>query len=243
MLELKGVVCRTGSFCLGPIDLGFRSGITGIVGPNGSGKSTLCRTAAGLLVPAQGAVLYRGRPFGGRPSPVTYVPQELPAAPGFNLLEFVSMGYYRFSRIYYRDGKEAAREALEMVDLRSHEGQDFMSLSGGEKRRAALARALLQDTPVLILDEPGSFLDYEHNRRMAGILSRIGAAEDRTILIVSHNADFLNAVSTRAVGLKEGMVVREGPAAELFGDTPFLSGLFSTRFVNVQGRVLPDFDG
>lgn len=242
MLQCEALVCRRGDFVLGPLDLVPGPGITGVCGPNGCGKSTLCALAAGILRPASGRILTGGRELAELSGPeragrVALVAQELPRAEGYSVIDFVSMGYYRFSRRFYCDGREAALAALGTVDLDGYAAREFSSLSGGEKRRAALARALVQDAAVLLLDEPGSHLDYGHNRRMAGILRGLA---DRTILLVSHDLDFLAAVCREVVAMQAGKIVRTGPADVVLRDTRFLAGLFNTAFTVAGGRILPE---
>ena len=245
MPDLKNVVCTRGDFCLGPVDVCFAGGVTGIIGPNGSGKSTLCRIAAGILPPDSGEVLLGDSPIGSIPpllraAGLCFVPQQLPPGEGFSLLDFVAMGYYRFSRDYASAGRRAALRALDIVDLVRRRDQCYSSLSGGEKRRAVLARALVQDAETLILDEPGSFLDYAHSRIMVSVLKKY-AEGGRKVILVSHDCDLLLAVCDHLIGMKGGRIIASGVSAELLGSAGFLREIYGVSFVHSRKRLFPDF--
>jgi len=247
MVELNSVVVNQGQFQLGPLDILFCSRITGIIGPNGSGKSTLCRVAAGIVQPDRGVVNIDGRPLASlssvqRAAALSFVSQELPAGEGFSLLEFVSMGFYRFSRDFIHSGRGSAVEALQTVDLADRADQQYRSLSGGEKRRAVLARALVQDAQTLILDEPASFLDYAHSRVMAAVLRRFVEKQNGRVIVVSHDCDFLRILCDEIIGLQDGMLMRQGSAVELLESIEFLTEIYGIDFKRIGGRLLPDFN-
>ena len=246
MLELRSVSVVQGGFSLGPLSHQFGDGVTGVIGPNGSGKSTLCRAVAGIIRPNAGDVLYDGNPLKSlspveRAASIAFVPQELPPGEGFSLLEFTAMGYYRFSRDYSGHGKKYAFAALQTVDLAERADQAYSSLSGGEKRRAVLARALVQDASTLILDEPGSFLDYAHSRVMVSVIRDLIQGTGKRVIIVSHDCVFLRAVCDQVIGLQAGKVIRSGDASLLLQSAEFLSAIYGIRFDDSNGVLLPDF--
>jgi len=224
----------------------FTPGITGIIGPNGSGKSTLCRIIAGIARPDSGIISFEGRNLRAlspveRAGAVSFVAQELPGGEGFSLLDFVTMGFYRFSREYQHKGRKTALRALEEVDLLDRAEQLYDSLSGGEKRRAVLARVLVQDSAVVILDEPASFLDYGHSRVMVSVLLRIVRENKKVVVIVSHDCDFLSMVCDWVLGLQNGQVRRMGRAKELLRDPGFLEEIYGVPFRLHNERIIPDF--
>jgi ABC-type Mn2+/Zn2+ transport system ATPase subunit len=167
-------------------DVAFAAGpgqVVGVLGPNGGGKTTLFRALLGELPVRRGDVTLAGPP--------AYVPQTERARLDFpvSALDVALMGAYGrtpwYRRVARRD-REAAREALERVGLAGASGETFGALSGGQRQRVLLARALVQDAPVLLLDEPLSGVDGTSVTRIEGIFAEL-RDEGRTLLVATHD--------------------------------------------------------
>lgn len=239
MLHIKSLMVAQGSFKLGPIDLKLEGGITGLAGPNGSGKSTLLRTLAGIIRPLQGTVFLHDRDVLAlhprhRAALFAYVSQGIPAGTGsFTLSEFVAMGAYHRLRHYYRLPEAEVDQALEQVDLADKRSLPYSVLSGGEQRRACLARALVQDSPWILLDEPGSFLDYRHGRVMARIVRRLVQEQDKAVIMVSHDCNLLASLADHYITLKQGHL-HALPGHRQFLAAQFLEELYGVPFQTVE---------
>ena len=165
--------------------------ICAILGANGSGKSTLLRAILGLL-PYQGSIQIFGHECQAlsplkRAKILSYVPQSQRIAFPFSLLEIVMMGAFSKSAFVYRasDVKKALA-ALELLQIAHLSSQKFATLSGGQQQLGLIARALVQDCPILLLDEPVSALDMSYSFRLLEILATL---RDKTILITSHHPE------------------------------------------------------
>ncbi|GIW39477.1 MAG: histidinol-phosphatase [Candidatus Binatia bacterium] len=196
--------------------------IVALVGPNGAGKSTLLRIFSGLLAPQRGEVRLFGRPLGhyGRRElarEVAFVEQ----APGvefpFTVAEVVLMARApHLGRRFFENRRDlrAAEEALRLVGLLSLADRPVHELSGGERQRVFLARALAQETPVLLLDEPTTFLDVRHQLELYEVLRRL-AADGRTIVVALHDLQLASACSTKMALLSGGHLVAAGSPDEV----------------------------
>lgn len=165
--------------------------LAAIVGPNGAGKSTLMKAAVGLLDLDAGHVLIEGRPAREALDRVAYVPQRDEVDWDFpvTVREVVEMGRYR-SAGWIRRLKEAdhrhVEEALEKVRMTSFAGRQIGELSGGQRQRVFIARALAQDAPVMMLDEPFSGVDARTEASLIELLAGIRKA-GRTVIVVHHD--------------------------------------------------------
>lgn len=204
-----------------------------LLGANGAGKSTLLRVAAGLLVPEAGAVRIAGRDVGAlerraTAREVAFVPQSEVAAGGFRVREIVAMGRAPHQSGWMRESPEdraAVDEAIARCDLGSVASRAVDTLSGGEQRRVAVARALAAHPRVLLLDEPGAFLDVRHRLEQSDLLIEL-ARRDRIACVVSmHDLDAAARTADRAVLLRDGRVVASGPPAEVM-TAPLLRATF-----------------
>ena len=166
-----------------------------IVGPNGAGKSTLLNLLAGQFQPQSGAVLLQGASLRSSrvqdiARKVAVVRQEFIPAFGFSVLETVLMArtlYYGRLGFESNADREIVEQAMELTDTIQFAARPLASLSAGERQRVFLARGLAQDTPILLLDEPTSFLDWKHQIKIYDLLKTIQIEKGITIVAITHD--------------------------------------------------------
>ena len=222
---VRGVsVEHGGRTVLHPIDLDVAAGSwLGIVGPNGSGKTTLLRAVA-AAVPHAGTVTLGGQGTAGlapreRARLVAVAPQQPTMPVGTSVSDYVLLG--RTAHIPFL-GRESAHdlavlgEVLALLDLTDLAGREVATLSGGERQRAVIARALAQEAPLLLLDEPTTALDIGHQQQVLSLVD--GLRHDRGLTVVSAMHDLTLAAqhADRFVLLHEGRVAAQGTAREVF---------------------------
>lgn len=221
MIEITGL---TFSYGADPVlqDLNLRIGageLVGLLGPNGSGKSTLLKLLSGVLSPVRGEIRFKGSRLAsmGRKElarQVAVVPQESPIIFPFRALEVVLMGRYPHLKGLALEGKrdlEVVQEAMELTDTWHLADRCITELSGGEKQRVIIARALVQQPDLLLLDEPTTFLDIRHQMAIYDLLWRLNRQEGLTIVAVLHDLNWAARYCRRLLLLKDGRVWCDGP--------------------------------
>jgi iron complex transport system ATP-binding protein len=200
-------------------------GYLSVIGPNGAGKSTLLKCLLRLHERgrAQGAISIQGRPlseFGQKKLARTlaYVPQAGGWIPPFTVEELLRLSRYPY--IPLTGGLSAAdlqavRKALELTELTALADRPLRSLSGGERQRAYLAAALAQETPVLLLDEPASFLDPKHAAGLNSLLKKLHQDQGLSLVTVTHDLNHPLDAGGLVLVLREGRQIFFGPAEEL----------------------------
>jgi iron complex transport system ATP-binding protein len=166
-----------------------------IAGPNGAGKSTLLNLLSGLLKPASGSIEIDSKPIGSYPvrqlaKKIAVVRQEFVPVFEFTAAQVVAMARtpYMSSLAFETDiDKEAISQALELTDTTRFSQRPLNHLSGGERQRIFIARALAQQTPILLLDEPTSFLDMKHQVGIYDLLKKMQLEKQKTIVSVTHD--------------------------------------------------------
>ena len=208
-----------GEEILGGIDLSLKKGeIIGIIGPNGSGKSTLLKLISGLYSPWKGEITIKGKPvesYSRRESAriLATVSQDLERDFPFTVREIVAMGRSpylgRFS-IEGKGDKEIIKGALELTDL-THYGERFpYQLSGGECQRMVIARALAQEPQVLLMDEPTSYLDLNHQIEINRLILQLKKEKNLGVIYVTHDLNIAAECCDRVLMLKNGAIIAEG---------------------------------
>ena len=166
-----------------------------IIGPNGGGKSTLLKVILGLLKADQGWVMVFGNKPGNPHNPIGYLPQHVSFDPDFpiNVFDTVLSGrYHGFFKGYSDDDRNMVKKALEEVDMLNLQDRQMSRLSGGQMQRVFIARALVRDPKLLLLDEPMASIDPEMQNSFYKLLSRL--RERMAIVLISHD---VGAVSTQ----------------------------------------------
>ncbi|MBN2024366.1 MAG: ABC transporter ATP-binding protein [Pirellulales bacterium] len=243
LLEARDLSFAFGSRrVLAGVSVGVKRGeAVAIVGPNGAGKTTLLRCLDGLLRASSGSVRLEGRPVESYPRRelarrMSYVPQAPDHAIPFTVEQFTLMGRYPYLAPLApigRDDREAARQAMEWTDTAALADRRMDALSGGERQKVFLAAAVAQGAPVMLLDEPTTFLDYHHQEEIARLLERMRRQMDLTTVSVTHDVNRAALGSDRVIALVEGRVVLDAAPTELM-KPDVLAGIFRTPFVLVE---------
>jgi iron complex transport system ATP-binding protein len=224
ILDVKGLSAGYGAgFVIHDISLAVEAGeFVAVLGRNGSGKSTLIKAAQNLLGEVRGEVRCGGedvfrmgpRRIAGR---IAYVPQMAEPVFEYTVEEIVLMGRFaRQGRFESASGADASAvdEALRLTRLDGMRRKGLSQLSGGERQRVFIARALAQDAPVVLLDEPSSHLDIAYQAEIYGLLKRLQKERTKTVIVAEHNINLAAAHAERLIFLKDGAVAAEGPPAE-----------------------------
>jgi len=218
------VACEAVHFSYGEAGMAFdfavpASAIVAVMGPSGSGKSTLLNLVAGFEAPAAGRILIGGEDVTNLPPaarPVSMVFQENNLFGHLDVAANVGLGRSPSLRLT-DDDREDVRSALARVGLAGKEKRLPRELSGGERQRVALARVLVRDRPVLLLDEPFASLGPALRRDMLALLRDLHAERAMTVLMATHHPDDAQAIAQTMLFLEDGRVSASGPAADFFG--------------------------
>lgn len=197
-------------------------GFTAIIGPNGCGKSTLLRAIARLIQPSEGAVLLDGENIATLRAKdlarrVGLLPQSSIAPEGITVIDLVTRGRHPHQSIlkrWSRHDEEAVRGALERTHLTKFATRVVDELSGGQRQRVWIAMALAQETPVLLLDEPTTYLDISHQIDVLNLCAGL-QREGRTLVAVLHDLNQAARYATHLVAVNGGRVVAQGPPHEV----------------------------
>ena len=217
--------------------------VTAILGANGSGKSTLLKALARLLRPESGTVLLDGDDVHALPTRevarrLGLLPQGPVTPDGITVTELVRRGRLPHTSVFRQwspADQQAVDAALATTGLTALAGEQVDSLSGGQRQRAWLALTVAQDTPLLLLDEPTTFLDVAHQIDVLELVRDLHAA-GRTVVMVLHDVNQAARYADHVVAMRAGRVVAAGPPADVL--TPeLLADVFGVRC-----RVLVDPD-
>lgn len=197
--------------------------ITVIVGANACGKSTLLKTLARLLKPSRGTVLLDGKSIQSIPTrevatKLGLLPQSPTAPEGITVADLVGRGRYprtRWIRQWTKTDDEAVASAMTSTDVLSIADRPIDELSGGQRQRVWIAMALAQETDILLLDEPTTFLDLTHQFEVLDLLVDLNKSDERTIVLVLHDLNQACRFGDHLIAMKDGAIVCEGNPSEV----------------------------
>ena len=207
-------VYGTGFRALHRVSFDLSPGVVGLLGPNGAGKTTLLRILTGLLRPTRGAVEYCGVPVRAENlaefrRSIGFLPQEFNAYAGLTAVQFLDFWALERGIDAPRERRAQIDELLAAVGLEEHANRRVRDFSGGMRQRIGIARALLGNPPLLIVDEPTTGLDIEARRRFRDLL--IALARNRIVILSSHIASDVETTALRLLLLARGELRWEGP--------------------------------
>ncbi|MEU9037910.1 ABC transporter ATP-binding protein [Streptomyces sp. NPDC048352] len=196
---------------------------TVIVGPNACGKSTLLRALSRMLKPAAGRVLLDGRAISSLPAKkvaktLGLLPQSSVAPDGITVADLVARGRYPHQgllRQWSAQDERIVLESMAATGVAELAGRAVDELSGGQRQRVWIAMALAQQTPLLLLDEPTTYLDIQHQLDVLDLCAELHENQGRTLVAVLHDLNHAARYATHLVALCAGRVVAEGPPAEV----------------------------
>nr|WP_245218941.1 ABC transporter ATP-binding protein [Rubellimicrobium aerolatum] len=216
--------------------------VTVIIGPNACGKSTLLRALARLLAPARGTVTLDGKAIARQPTRevarvLGLLPQTPLAPEGITVADLVARGrspHQGAFRQWSRADESAVAAALEATGTADLAGLRVEELSGGQRQRAWIAMALAQETPLLLLDEPTTFLDLRHQIEVLALVRRLNRDLGRTVVMVLHDIGLACRYADHLVAMRDGCILAEGtPEAVVTPAT--IRAVFG-----LEARVIPD---
>jgi ABC-2 type transport system ATP-binding protein len=219
-IRIRNLTKRYGrSEAVSGIDLEIGAGVIGLLGPNGAGKTTLLRIVATSLAPTSGTIEILGndpRDAAGRLAirrALGYVPQEVGLYETFTVFDFLDYIAILKEQVDRRARRDDVRRVIAAVDLGDVSSTRIRRLSGGMRRRVALAQSLLGDPQLLVLDEPTVGLDPEQRLRFRQIVSE--HAERRCVLLSTHMTEDIEALCERVVVMQRGRIAFDGTPAGL----------------------------
>lgn len=211
-----------------------------VIGKNGTGKSTLIKTIASLIEPSSGNVFIQGkdiRKFNARlrARQIAYVPQKPDGVIPYTVYDYIMLGRYSTMDMFAmptRKDHEIVKESILLCDIVHLSERLMHTLSGGELQRVLLAGAVAQQTPILLLDEPTTYLDPAHERLFFYALSRVHQNQDLTVIMVTHDINTALSSCTHVCGLLDGKVVFSGTVDSFSSECPsILQKLYGIPFL------------
>lgn len=224
MIRLKDVKAGYGQkVTLDNINYSFLEGnITAIVGMNGCGKSTLLKTMVGLLTPLCGQIFIEEEEIKllsdqRRAQKIAYLPQNR-NVPVISVARMVLHGrfpYLSYPRRYKKEDYEIANEAMERMGITKLKDRNMAELSGGERQKVYLAMALAQETKVILLDEPTTFLDINYQLEILKLLTEL-KQEGKTVITVIHDIGAALTIADQLVVMDEGKIIMHGNPKQVY---------------------------
>lgn len=220
MLELQGIAIRQGEFAL-QVDAGFAAPFTALIGPSGGGKSTVLNLIAGFVAPEAGRVLWNGQDITDLPPakrPVSILFQDNNLFPHLTIAANLALALTT-KRPTERE-RALIDQALSEVGLANMGDRKPAELSGGQQGRAALARVLLQDRPLMLLDEPFAALGPALRAEMLDLVARLASAKGIAVVMVSHAPEDAQRVAGETAIVANDKVTDPMVTRVLFDDPP-----------------------
>ncbi|MFF2483886.1 ABC transporter ATP-binding protein [Paenibacillus sp. NPDC058071] len=216
--------------------------ITALVGSNGSGKSTILKTMARLMNPAKGSVLLDGKSIHKQSTKevakqLAILPQNPTAPDGLTVSELVAYGRFPYQKGFgsmSKEDRQIVQWAIDATGMAEFAERPVDQLSGGQRQRAWIAMALAQETDILFLDEPTTFLDMAHQLEVLQLLQKLNELNNRTIVMVVHDLNHATRYAHHMIAIKKGTVVGEGSPVEV--TTPEII----REVFNIEADIVPD---
>lgn len=223
---------RTQNLCLGYGDLCLvddltldipQGRLTALIGPNGSGKSTILRGLSGLLAPQKGTVHLDDQPITSLAPKmlarqIGLLSQESHAPEGMTVWELVRQGRYPHRTLFDRWGptdEEACLQAIELTGMLMFRDRPLQTLSGGQRQRAWISLSLAQQTDILLLDEPTTFLDLAHQIEILDLVASLVQEQSKTVVAILHDLNLAARYADHIILLKDGQVLASGNAEQV----------------------------
>lgn len=229
------------------LDLDIKEGtITTIIGPNGCGKSTLLKTMGRILKMKSGKIFLQQQELSKIPTKeiakhLALLPQNPIAPQELKVEELISYGRYPHRKNvnkFTKDDKATLQWAMEMTNTLSFRDRPLGSLSGGQRQKVWIAMALAQDTSILLLDEPTTYLDMAHQLEVLEIVETLNRKHGCTIVMVLHDINHAARFSDEIVAMREGEIIASGKPADIISEN-VLKQVF-----HIEARVMTDpFNG
>lgn len=244
-LRIDGVSVELGGVrILDEVDLDLQPGAwVNVIGPNGAGKTTLLRAILGAVDHSGTIVVGDGtnrRDAMSRARAIAYLPQTPVIPPGVPVVDYVLLGRTPHRGVFAADSAAdvaVAADVLDRLDLAGFAQREVGSLSGGERQRVVLARALVQESAILLLDEPTTALDLGHQQEVLDLVEELRTERGLTVLTTLHDLTLAARYGDRVAALDGGRIVAHGPPREVVTEA-----LIATHF-NANVRIIDDVDG
>lgn len=225
ILELKNISFAYGSKdVLKDISLDIEEGdFISIIGPNGSGKSTLIKIMNNIYQPKTGEVILRDKIISSYKikdiaKEISLVPQEVDINYDFTVEDIVAMGRYSHLKALENESDEDYKiieEAMTLTNVYNLKDRKVTEISGGEKQRTMIAKAIAQDSNIILLDEPTSSLDMNHQIEIMDFLTKLNKEKKLTVITVLHDINLASRYSNKLILIKDGRVIDRGSPAEV----------------------------
>ncbi|MGL5650845.1 MAG: ABC transporter ATP-binding protein [Paraclostridium sp.] len=197
--------------------------ITTIIGANGCGKSTILKTIGRIINPKSGSIYINGKNLHEEnPTDIAkemaVLPQNPQAPNGLTVEELISYGRFPHQKGFgkmNKEDKDIVSWAMEVTKISEFRDRNIDDLSGGQRQRAWIAMALAQETDILLLDEPTTYLDLAHQLEILQLLDELNKNEKRTIVMVIHELNNASRFADHMIGIKKGKIVCEGEAHDV----------------------------
>lgn len=221
VIEIKNLTVAYGEgTVLENINLEIEKGdFIALVGPNGAGKSTLIKTILDFLKPITGTIKINGKSYREERKKVAYVPQrgsvdwDFPTTL-FDVVEMGSYGRVGFFKRVSKEEKEKVKKAIAQVDMLEFMDRQISQLSGGQQQRAFLARALVQDADIYLMDEPFQGVDAKTEKTIVAILKKL-KTENKTVLVVHHDLQTVTSYFDKVILINK-MIIEKGRVEDVF---------------------------
>jgi len=225
MIETKQLQLNYGEkIIIEPLDLILPKGeITVLIGANGCGKSTLLRSIARLLKPKSGSILLNEEDITSLSAKETakkmaILPQQPMAPEGLTVLQLVKQGRYPYQnwrKQWSKEDQQIVEQAIDATGLTEFKDYEIENLSGGQRQRAWIAMTLAQQTDIILLDEPTTYLDVTHQIEVLDLLYKLNKDENRTIIMVLHDINLACRYATNIIALVNKRMYAQGKPEDI----------------------------